>query len=94
MQGDGTAFGTGELEKLADLVPQRRASLMDLRNGARQVVDDAQALIIGQQSAALTVQQIHQSAAELAEEQRKAAMRDQLAGRGIQVPNGGIRSGR
>lgn len=90
VQSDGSAFASSDLSLLNEVVPAREATLMDLRNGAQQVVHDANALQVAQQTAGL----MRQSAMQMAEEQRTAKIAAQLADRGIKVPNGGYRSGR
>ena len=82
VQSDGTAFATGELAKLGEILPSREANIVDMRNACQQVVHDVNAMQTAQQTVGLMQQQ----AQAMAEETRNAKIAAKLQSKGIQLP--------
>lgn len=79
---DGAAFATSELTKIAEILPQREATVVDMRRACQEVVYDVNAMQTAQQTVGLMQQQ----AQLMAEEQRSAKIAAKLATKGIHVP--------
>lgn len=79
---DGAAFATSELSKITEILPQREATVVDMRRACQEVVFDVNAM----QQAQQTVGLMQQQAQMMAEEQRSQKIAAKLATKGIHVP--------
>lgn len=84
---DGAAFATSELHKIAEILTQREATVVDMRRACQEVVFDVNAMQTAQQTVGLMQQQ----AQAMAEESRNAKIAQKLATKGIHVPTAGRR---
>lgn len=81
---DGSAFATSELHKIAEILPSREATVVDMRRACQEVVFDVNAMQTAQQTVGLMQQQ----AQLMAEEARGQKIAQKLATKGIHVPPG------
>lgn len=79
---DGSAFATSELGKITEILPQRDATVVDMRRACQEVVHDVNAMQTAQQTVGLMQQQ----AQLMAEEARSQKIAQKLATKGIHVP--------
>lgn len=78
----GAAFATSDLAKIGEILPAREATVVDMRRACQEVVHDVNAMQVAQQTVGL----MHQSAQEMAEQQRNAKIAAKLQSKGIHVP--------
>jgi hypothetical protein len=79
---DGGAFATSELTKITEVLPQREATVQDMRRACQDVVFDVNAMQTAQQTVAVMQQQ----AQAMADQARNAKIAAKLQSKGIHVP--------